>query len=150
MVGHAVRWFGHMVPRWGWEVLGEVSADHGASGRADDLAALLAESCRLAAQVGAREMVGSGDPVASVHAVLADYSAPGFLVKRTGDPDERARGFISRAQVAACRRKATREAKTATQWSERARFGGCGAGLTPSSYAPRRNDARIPGLGASP
>jgi hypothetical protein len=86
----------------GWEVLGEVSADHGASERADDPAALLAESCRLAAQVGVREMVSAGDPVASVRAVLAGYAAPGFLVKRTGGPDERAR------------------------------FGGCGAGLHPA------------------
>lgn len=108
-----------------------MSADHRASERADDPAALLAESCRLAAQVGVREMVSAGDPVASVHAVLAGYAAPGFLVKRTGDPDERARGFISRAQVTACRQKATREAKTTTQRSERARFGGCGAGLHP-------------------
>jgi Tetratricopeptide repeat len=109
---------------------------------AEDPALLLAEFARLAAQLGAREVVDARDPVASVHGVLAAFPnewllvfdndpgqqevqrflppagngrvlitsqsaawprdwavevrvldtpvAAGFLVKRTGDPDERA------------------------------------------------------------
>ena len=41
---------------------------------------LLAEFARLAAQLGAREMVDARDPVASVHAVLARFPAPWLLI----------------------------------------------------------------------
>jgi hypothetical protein len=46
---------------------------------AEDPALLLAEFARLAAQLGAREVVDARDPVASVHAVLAAFPA-GWLV----------------------------------------------------------------------
>ena len=46
---------------------------------AEDPAVLLAEFARLAAQLGARDVVDARDPVASVHAVLAAFPA-GWLV----------------------------------------------------------------------
>lgn len=47
---------------------------------AEDPALLLAEFARLAAELGAREMVDARDPVASVHAVLAVFAAEWLLV----------------------------------------------------------------------
>ena len=47
---------------------------------AEDHTLLLAEFARLAAQLGAREMVDARDPVASVHAVLAVFPAGWLLV----------------------------------------------------------------------
>ena len=47
---------------------------------AEDPALLLAEFARLAAQLGAREVVDSRDPVASVHAVLAAFAAGWLLM----------------------------------------------------------------------
>jgi hypothetical protein len=47
---------------------------------AGDPAVLLAEFARLAAQLGAREVVDARDPVASVHAVLAAFPAEWLLV----------------------------------------------------------------------
>ncbi len=47
---------------------------------AEDHTLLLAEFARLAAQLGAREMVDARDPVASVHAVLAAFPAGWLLV----------------------------------------------------------------------
>jgi hypothetical protein len=47
---------------------------------AEDPAVLLADFARLAAQLGAREMVDARDPVASVHAVLAAHTGPWLLV----------------------------------------------------------------------
>ncbi len=47
---------------------------------AEDPAVLLAEFARLAAQLGAREVVDARDPVASVHAVLAAFPTDWLLV----------------------------------------------------------------------
>jgi Tetratricopeptide repeat len=47
---------------------------------AEDPALLLAEFARLAAQLGAREVVDARDPVASVHAALAAFPAEWMLV----------------------------------------------------------------------
>jgi hypothetical protein len=56
---------------------------------AGDPAVLLAEFARLAAQLGAREMVDARDPVASVHAVLAAFPA-GWLVIFDNAPGQEA------------------------------------------------------------
>jgi hypothetical protein len=48
--------------------------------QAEDPAVLLAEFARLAAQLGARDVVDARDPVASVHAVLAAFPARWLLV----------------------------------------------------------------------
>jgi hypothetical protein len=47
---------------------------------AEESEVLLAEFARLAAQLGAREVVDARDPVASVHAVLAAFAAEWLLV----------------------------------------------------------------------
>jgi tetratricopeptide (TPR) repeat protein len=47
---------------------------------AEDPTVLTDEFSRLAAQLGARDLLDSRDPVASVHAVLAAYPAPWLLV----------------------------------------------------------------------
>src|SRR5262249_4617883 len=47
---------------------------------AEDPTLLLAEFARLAAQLGAREVIDARDPVASVHAVLAAFPAGWLLV----------------------------------------------------------------------
>ena len=52
-------------------------------------AVLLAEFARLAAQLGAREVVDARDPVASVHAVLAAFAA-GWLVVFDNAPGQEA------------------------------------------------------------
>ena len=56
---------------------------------AEDPAVLLAEFARLAAQLGAREVVDARDPVASVHAVLAAFPA-GWLVVFDNAPGQEA------------------------------------------------------------
>ena len=56
---------------------------------AEDPAVLLAEFARLAAQLGAREVVDARDPVASVHAVLAAFLA-GWLVVFDNAPGQEA------------------------------------------------------------
>jgi Tetratricopeptide repeat len=56
---------------------------------AEDPEVLLAEFARLAAQLGAREMVDARDPVASVHAVLAAFPA-GWLVIFDNAPGQEA------------------------------------------------------------
>ena len=53
---------------------------------AEDPALLLAEFARLAAELGAREVVDARDPVASVHAVLAAFPA-GWLLVFDNAPD---------------------------------------------------------------
>jgi Tetratricopeptide repeat len=57
--------------------------------RAEDPALLLAEFARLAAQLGAREVVDARDPVASVHGVLAAFPA-GWLVVFDNAPGKEA------------------------------------------------------------
>ncbi len=47
---------------------------------AEDATVLAAGFGELAAQLGARDLVDARDPVASVHAVLASFSAPWLLI----------------------------------------------------------------------
>jgi Tetratricopeptide repeat len=61
---------------------------------AGDPAVLLAEFTRLAAQLGAREMVDARDPVASVHAVLAAFPAEWLVVFDNAPGQEALRGFV--------------------------------------------------------
>jgi hypothetical protein len=61
---------------------------------AEDPTLLLAEFARLAAQLGAREMVDARDPVASVHAVLAAFPAGWLLVFDNADGQEAVQRFV--------------------------------------------------------
>jgi Tetratricopeptide repeat len=61
---------------------------------AEDPAVLLAEFARLAAQLGAREVVDARDPVASVHGVLAVFPAEWLLVFDNAMGYEAVRGFL--------------------------------------------------------
>jgi hypothetical protein len=61
---------------------------------AEDPAVLLAEFARLAAQLGAREVVDARDPVASVHAVLAAFPAGWLLVFDNAPGPEAVQRFL--------------------------------------------------------
>jgi Tetratricopeptide repeat len=61
---------------------------------AEDPALLLAEFARLAAQLGAREVVDARDPVASVHAVLAAFAAGWLLVFDNAPGQEAVQRFL--------------------------------------------------------
>jgi Tetratricopeptide repeat len=61
---------------------------------AADPAVLLAEFARLAAQLGAREVVDARDPVASVHGVLAAYPVGWLLVFDNAPGQEAVRAFV--------------------------------------------------------
>ena len=61
---------------------------------AEDPAVLLAEFARLAAQLGAREVVDARDPVASVHAVLAAFPAGWLLVFDNAPGQEAVQRFL--------------------------------------------------------
>ena len=61
---------------------------------AEDPAVLVAEFARLAAQLGARGMADSRDPVASVHAVLAAFAARWLLVLDNADGQEAVQRFL--------------------------------------------------------
>ena len=61
---------------------------------AEDPAVLLAEFARLAAQLGAREVVDARDPVASVHAVLAAFPAGWLLVFDNAPGQEAVQRFV--------------------------------------------------------
>ena len=61
---------------------------------AEDPALLLAEFSRLAAQLGAREVVDARDPVASVHAVLAAFPASWLLVFDNAPGQEAVHRFV--------------------------------------------------------
>jgi len=61
---------------------------------AEDPTLLLAEFGRLAAQLGAREMVDARDPVASVHAVLAAFPAGWLLVFDNAPGQDAVRQFL--------------------------------------------------------
>jgi hypothetical protein len=61
---------------------------------AEDPAVLLAEFARLAAQLGAREVVDVRDPVATVHAVLAAFPAAWLLVFDSAPGQKAVRRFV--------------------------------------------------------
>jgi hypothetical protein len=61
---------------------------------AEDPALLLAEFSRLAAQLGAREVVDAQDPVASVHGALAAFPADWLLVFDNAPDQEAVRHFM--------------------------------------------------------
>ena len=61
---------------------------------AEDPALLLAEFARLAAQLGAREVVDARDPVASVHAVLAAFPAGWLVVFDNASGQEEVQRFV--------------------------------------------------------
>jgi len=61
---------------------------------AADPAVLLAEFARLAAQLGAREVVDARDPVASVHSVLAAYPVGWLLVFDNAPGQEAVGAFV--------------------------------------------------------
>jgi hypothetical protein len=61
---------------------------------AGDPAVLLADFARLAAQLGAREVVDARDPVASVHAVLAAFSAAWLVVFDNAQGQEAVQPFV--------------------------------------------------------
>ena len=61
---------------------------------AEDPALLLAEFARLAAQMGAREVVDARDPVASAHAVLAAFPAEWLLVFDNAPGQEAVQRFL--------------------------------------------------------
>jgi hypothetical protein len=61
---------------------------------AEDPTLLLAEFARLAAQLGAREVVDARDPVASVHAVLAAFPAGWLLVFDNAQSQETMQRFL--------------------------------------------------------
>ena len=61
---------------------------------AEDADLLLAEFGRLAAQLGAREVVDARDPVASVHAVLAAFPADWVLVFDNAPGQQAVRRFL--------------------------------------------------------
>ena len=61
---------------------------------AEDPALMLAEFARLAAQLGAREVVDSPDPVASVHALLAEFPAGWLLVFDNAPGQEAVQQFL--------------------------------------------------------
>jgi hypothetical protein len=61
---------------------------------AEDPALLLAEFARLAAQLGARDVVDARDPVASVHAVLAAFPAAWLLVFDNAPGQEPVQRFL--------------------------------------------------------
>jgi hypothetical protein len=64
---------------------------------AEDPALLLAEFARLAAQLGAREVIDARDPVASVHAVLAADPAGWLLIFDNAPGQEAMRRFVPSA-----------------------------------------------------
>jgi len=61
---------------------------------AEDPTLLLAEFARLAAQLGAREMVDARDPVASVHAVLAAFPARWLVIFDNAAGQEAVQRFV--------------------------------------------------------
>ena len=61
---------------------------------AEDPTLLMAEFARLAAQLGAREVVDARDPVASVHAVLAAFPAGWLLVFDNAEGHEAVQRFV--------------------------------------------------------
>ncbi len=69
---------------------------------AEDPAVLLAEFARLAAQLGAREVVDARDPVASVHAVLAAFPAGWLVVFDNAPGRRRCSGSCRRLDEAGC------------------------------------------------
>jgi hypothetical protein len=64
---------------------------------AEDRTLLLAEFARLAAQLGAREMVDVRDPVASVHGVLAAFPAGWLVIFDNADGQEAIHQFLPTA-----------------------------------------------------
>ena len=69
---------------------------------AEDPTLLLAEFARLAAQLGAREVVDARDPVASVHAVLAAFPAGWLLVFDNAEGQEAVQRFCRPLGGAGC------------------------------------------------
>jgi len=64
---------------------------------AGDPALLLAEFARLAAQLGAREVIDARDPVASVHGVLAAFPAAWMLIFDNASGQEAVQPFLPTA-----------------------------------------------------